>query len=73
MSLSCSSNYSVNATGGFSFGVAYGDGKGDLVPKTTHLSSHNVDFWLDIGDFFSYQSRDYPSMSHLTKYRKYYS
>ena len=73
MSLSCSSNYSVNAAGGFSFGVAYGDDKDDLVPKTTHLSSHNVYFWLDSGDFLSYQSRDYPSMSHLTKYRKHSS
>ena len=61
--------YSDDTTVDYSFGVAAGDSKGGVVTKTTHLYSHKDDCWLYGGNFVSFHSRDYSSMSHSKKYR----
>ena len=61
--------YSVSDTGGYSFDFADVDGKGGVVPITSYLFSRLVDCWLDGGNFVSYKSSEYPSMSHSNKYR----
>ena len=36
------------------FGVGDRDGKVGVVPRTTHISSQKVGFWIDGGNFVSY-------------------
>ena len=69
MSSSLSRYYSVDTDGGSSFGVASGDGKGGVVPRTTHIYSQKYNFWLTGGYFVSSHSSYYPYMSHYNKYR----
>ena len=38
-------------------------------PSTTHVYFHIVYFWIDDGDFLSYQSMYYPSIFHSNKDR----
>ena len=56
MVLSSSKYYLVGVLGGYYFGVYYGYGKCDVVTRTTHLTSHKVDFCIDGGDFVSPRS-----------------
>ena len=65
--------YSVNATGGSLFGVPESDGKGDVGTRDTHFSFQRVNFWIDSGNFVSFQSSDYSSKSNYNKYSYYYS
>ena len=65
--------YFFNATGNYGFFVVSGYGKGGVGPITTHLSSHKDYFWLDGGNFVSYQSKNYLVMRNSTKYRSYHS
>ena len=44
--------YSFGADGGSSFVVATSDGKSGMGPRTTHLSSQKVNYWIDGGFFF---------------------
>ena len=62
-----SSDYSYNATCDYSFGVASRAGKGDVVPYTTHLSSHEDDIFIDGGDFLSSRSKDCSKMVNSNK------
>ena len=43
--------YSVNSTGGSSFGVADGDGKYGVGTSKTYLNFHRYDFWFDSSNF----------------------
>ena len=65
-------DYPFDVSGGSSFFVATSDGKGDMYPSTTYLSSRKVDYWIYGGGFVSSQIRDYPSMIYYDKYRYYY-
>ena len=46
--------YKFSAFGGSSFGVADGDSKCGVGPRTTHVYFQKVDCWIDGGDFVSY-------------------
>ena len=65
-------DHSVGSDGGSSFGVSYGDGKGGVGPRTTHMLSQKYDCWFDGGDFVPSLSRYYPTMTHSNKCRYYY-
>ena len=50
MTSSWSRYYSVNVTVDSLFGVVYGNGKGGVGTRTTHLQHHKIYCWLDGGD-----------------------
>ena len=50
MTSSWSRYYSVNVTVDSLFGVVYGNGKGGVDTRTTHLQHHKIYCWLDGGD-----------------------
>ena len=43
----------VGASNYDSSGVADGEGKCGVIPRTIHLTSQNIDFWIGGGNFFS--------------------
>ena len=64
---SSSKEYSVGVLGGYSFYVGFGDSKGGVVPRTTHLTCQIFYCWTDYGNFLLSKSREYSSMSHSYK------
>ena len=66
---SLSKYYLDDYSGGFPFRAYYGDGKGGVVPSTTHLSYQKFDCWTYGVDFVSYRNSDYLSIIHYNKYR----
>ena len=63
----------ANATGDSSFFVSAGYGKGGVASRTTHLTSHKYDCWIDGGSFVLYTSRYYTAMSHSKQDRSSFS
>ena len=57
MALFRSRDYPVVTSGGSLSGVTAGYGNGYVGPRTTHLTSQKVDFWIDGGDFVLSRSR----------------
>ena len=52
MASSFSKYYSVGVLCGSSFGVGDGGGKGGMVPRTFHFTSHKVYYCINGGEFF---------------------
>ena len=72
MDLCRSMYYPVGAYDCSLFGISSGCGRGRVGPRTTHLTSQKVDFWIDGDDFVLSRSREYSSINY--QYRDtYYS
>ena len=52
-----SRDYPIGTSDGSLFNVSVGDGKGGVVPRTTHLSTQNFYFWIDGDNFVLSRSR----------------
>ena len=62
MGLFSSMYYLVGDSDYSSFGVAVGNGKDDVGPWTTHLSSYTYGCWIGGGNFLPPDIMDYSSM-----------
>ena len=48
-----SRDFPVGASNDDSSDVADVEGKGGVIPRTIHLTSQNIDFWIGGGNLFS--------------------